>query len=110
MSSNKGYVRLNNDPTSSNTFVHDAFQQQEHIMRGQDESLERVGASLSTLKQMTHKIGDELEEQSEMLDDLGSAMMHTETRMDSVMKKVAKLTKMEDGDQIVLRGLDNLRF
>ncbi|KAE9548071.1 hypothetical protein FO519_008714 [Halicephalobus sp. NKZ332] len=45
---------------------------------------------------MTHRIGDELDEQSEMLDDLGTAMMDTETRMDNVMKKIAKISKLDD--------------
>ena len=38
------------------------FQQ---IIRDQDEDLERVGASLHTIKEMTNRIGDELDEQSE---------------------------------------------
>lgn len=32
-----------------------------------------------------------------MLDELGAAMVHTDSRMNNVMKKLAKLTKLEDG-------------
>lgn len=32
-----------------------------------------------------------------MLDDLGSAMLTTETKMDNVMKKIAKISKLDDG-------------
>uniref|UniRef100_A0A7E4VI46 t-SNARE coiled-coil homology domain-containing protein n=1 Tax=Panagrellus redivivus TaxID=6233 RepID=A0A7E4VI46_PANRE len=97
--SNKGYVKLSTDPSSSDTFIHDTFQQQQTIIRDQDEDLERVGDSLHAIRQMTHRIGDELDEQSEMLDDLGSAMMNTETRMDNVMKKIAKISKLDDDNK-----------
>uniref|UniRef100_A0AC34Q766 t-SNARE coiled-coil homology domain-containing protein n=1 Tax=Panagrolaimus sp. JU765 TaxID=591449 RepID=A0AC34Q766_9BILA len=90
---NKGYVKLSNDPSSSDTFVHDAFHQQQQIIRDQDEDLEQIGSTLHNLRQMTHQIGNELDEQSEMLDDLGSAMLTTETKMDNVMKKIAKISK-----------------
>lgn len=63
----------------------------------QDESLERVGDSLRTLKHMSNRIGDELEEQSEMLDELGTAMASTDSRMGNVMRKLAKLSRLEDG-------------
>lgn len=32
-----------------------------------------------------------------MLDDLGTAMLNTETKMDNVMKKIAKISKLDDG-------------
>jgi len=64
----------------------------------QDESLERVGDSLRTLKHMSNRIGDELEEQSEMLDELGTAMASTDSRMGNVMRKLAKLSRLEDGN------------
>lgn len=35
------------------------------IVKEQDEDLEKVAGSLSTLKHMSHRIGEELEEQAE---------------------------------------------
>lgn len=32
-----------------------------------------------------------------MLDDLGQEMEYAETKLDTVMKKIAKLTHLEDG-------------
>jgi hypothetical protein len=46
---------------------------------------------------MSHKIGDEIEDQSEMLDELGSSISGVESRMDEVMKKLSKLTRLENG-------------
>uniref|UniRef100_A0AC34FVK4 GDP-fucose protein O-fucosyltransferase 1 n=1 Tax=Panagrolaimus sp. ES5 TaxID=591445 RepID=A0AC34FVK4_9BILA len=94
--SNKGYMKLSNDPSSSDTFIHDTFHKQETIVRDQDEDLERVGDTLHTIRNMSHRIGEELDEQSEMLDDLGHAMMNTESRLDGVMKKIAKISKLDD--------------
>lgn len=66
------------------------------IIREQDEDLVLVGNSVSTLKQMSYKIGDELDQQAVMLDDLGQEMDTVDTKLDSVMKKIAKLTHMDD--------------
>uniref|UniRef100_A0A915CYU7 GDP-fucose protein O-fucosyltransferase 1 n=1 Tax=Ditylenchus dipsaci TaxID=166011 RepID=A0A915CYU7_9BILA len=109
-SSNKGYVKLTNDASSSGTFVHDTFQQQQSILIEQDDTLERVGESLRTIKNMTRQIGDELGEQSEMLDDLGASMLNTDSKMNNVMKKLARLSHLEDDNRqctaiIVLIGL-----
>uniref|UniRef100_A0A914QAA1 GDP-fucose protein O-fucosyltransferase 1 n=1 Tax=Panagrolaimus davidi TaxID=227884 RepID=A0A914QAA1_9BILA len=79
--SNKGYMKLSNDPSSSDTFIHDTFHKQATIVRDQDEDLEAVGDTLHTIRNMSHRIGEELDEQSEMLDDLGHAMMNTESSL-----------------------------
>lgn len=65
-------------------------------MREQDDDLEKVAGSLHTLKNMSHQIGNELEDQSDLLDDLESTMHRTENRMDSVMKKLARVTNLDD--------------
>lgn len=39
-------------------------------------------------------IGDEHDQQDVVLDDLGQEMYTVDTRMDSVMKKIAKLIRM----------------
>ncbi|KAI6244197.1 T-SNARE coiled-coil-like proteiny domain-containing protein [Aphelenchoides fujianensis] len=93
---NKGYSRLVSDPASSNTFVQDALQQQDTVIREQDEDLENISGSLHTLKNMSHQIGSELQDQADLLDDLESTMHRTENRMDGVMKKIAKVTNMDD--------------
>uniref|UniRef100_A0A1I7ZVU0 t-SNARE coiled-coil homology domain-containing protein n=1 Tax=Steinernema glaseri TaxID=37863 RepID=A0A1I7ZVU0_9BILA len=95
MSSNAyNYSRLPDEP--GDDFVAATFQKQQQIMEEQDEDLQLVGESVSTLKHMSYRIGDELEEQSRMLSDLGNDMERTESKLDGVMKKMAKLTHMDD--------------
>lgn len=59
---------------------------------------------------MSYKIQDELEDQEEfvfkyfiqsflsfsLLDDLGATMQRTENRMDNVMKRLARVTNLDD--------------
>ncbi|VDK18788.1 unnamed protein product [Anisakis simplex] len=91
------YTRLSDSPTSSDRFVADTLQKQQLIIKDQDEDLEKVGDSVHMLKHMSHRIGDELEEQAVMLDELGVDMDRAGTKLDGVMKKIAKITNMDDG-------------
>uniref|UniRef100_A0A914ZCR0 t-SNARE coiled-coil homology domain-containing protein n=2 Tax=Parascaris univalens TaxID=6257 RepID=A0A914ZCR0_PARUN len=90
------YTRLSDSPTSSERFVSDTLQKQQLIMRDQDEDLEKVGDSVHILKNMSHRIGNELEEQAIMLDELGTDIDRAGTKLDGVMKKIAKVTNMND--------------
>ncbi|VDM46664.1 unnamed protein product [Toxocara canis] len=91
------YTRLSDSPTSSERFVTDTLQKQQLIIKEQDEDLEKVGDSVHVLKNMSHRIGDELEEQAIMLDELGTDMDRAGAKLDGVMKKIAKITHMNDG-------------
>ena len=62
--------------------------QQQQIMREQDEQLNIVGQSIGRLKEIGTAIGDEVEDQNQLLDDFYSDMSQTEKRMQSVQKKV----------------------
>ncbi|WKY08437.1 hypothetical protein Q1695_007730 [Nippostrongylus brasiliensis] len=89
-------LRDNDDDEPSGSAFEDIIMKQEQIIREQDEDLVLVGNSVSTLKHMSYKIGDELDQQAVMLDDLGQEMDTVDTKLDSVMKKIAKLTHMDD--------------
>uniref|UniRef100_A0A0N5CHX5 t-SNARE coiled-coil homology domain-containing protein n=1 Tax=Strongyloides papillosus TaxID=174720 RepID=A0A0N5CHX5_STREA len=80
----------------SRNFFEDTLEKQKFLIEEQDEDLNRVGDSLSTIKQMSYKIGDELDDQAELLDDLDIQMKNTDIKMENIMKKIAKLTKLED--------------
>ncbi|KAJ4944964.1 hypothetical protein JOQ06_013503 [Pogonophryne albipinna] len=60
----------------------------------QDEQLELVSGSIRVLKDMSGRIGDELGEQAVMLGDFGDEMDQTSSRMDSVLKKLEKVSHM----------------
>lgn len=60
------YTRLENEvesPTQGN-FIEDTQQAQQLIIDSQEEQIERVGATVGTLKSMSKQIGSELDEQS----------------------------------------------
>ena len=42
-------------------------------------------------------IGNELDEQTVMLEGLGNEMENTQSKMDSVLRKMAKVTHMSNG-------------
>ncbi|EFO20683.2 hypothetical protein LOAG_07808 [Loa loa] len=90
------YTRLNDLPSSSTEFFTDTLQKQQIILTDQDKDLEKVGDSVQILKNMSSRIGTELEEQSIMLDDLSTDMERTGIKLDEMMKKIAKLTNMND--------------
>ncbi|VDN28266.1 unnamed protein product [Gongylonema pulchrum] len=91
------YTRLSDSPTSSTQFVAETLQKQQLIINEQDRDLEKVGDSVHLLKNMSSRIGTELEEQSVMLDDLGTDMERAGLKLDGVIKKIAKVTNMNDG-------------
>ncbi|CAI4227409.1 unnamed protein product [Auanema sp. JU1783] len=74
----------------------DILLKQQQILRDQDDDLEVVGHSVKTLKHMSYRIGDELDQQAIMLDDLGQDMDRVDTKLDGVMKKIAKLAHLDD--------------
>lgn len=89
------YTRLDNDLQSANTqFIDDQQNQQQLIAEKQDEQLELVSGTIGVLKNMSQRIGQELDEQAVMLDDFSHEMDNTHSRMDNVMKKLAKVSHM----------------
>uniref|UniRef100_A0A8R1XY77 t-SNARE coiled-coil homology domain-containing protein n=1 Tax=Onchocerca volvulus TaxID=6282 RepID=A0A8R1XY77_ONCVO len=90
------YTRLNDLPSSSTEFFADTLQKQEIILTDQDRDLEKVGDSVHLLKNMSSRIGTELEEQSIMLDDLSTDMERAGMKLDGMIKKIAKVTNMND--------------
>ncbi|XP_040841268.1 syntaxin-6 isoform X2 [Ochotona curzoniae] len=64
------------------------------IVEQQDEQLELVSGSIGVLKSMSQRIGGELEEQAVMLDSFSHELESTQSRLDNVMKKLAKVSHM----------------
>lgn len=57
------------------------MQSQRQVMREQDQGLDMISQSVSRIKNMGLKIGDEIEDQNEMLDDLNDGMDRTNERL-----------------------------
>ncbi|KAJ1171958.1 hypothetical protein NDU88_003815 [Pleurodeles waltl] len=89
------YKRLDRELHSANThFIEEQHTQQQLIAEQQDEQLELVSGSIGVLKNMSQRIGNELDEQAVMLDDFTHEIDSTQSRLDNVMKKLAKVSHM----------------
>ncbi|XP_069793710.1 syntaxin-6-like isoform X2 [Narcine bancroftii] len=89
------YSRLDQELQAVNSqFIEDQNIQQQLIVEQQDDQLELVSGSIGVLKNMSQKIGHELDEQAVMLDEFSYEMESTQSRMDNVMKKLAKVSHM----------------
>ncbi|KFP74808.1 Syntaxin-6, partial [Acanthisitta chloris] len=89
------YSRLDRDLQLANShFIEEQQAQQQLIVEQQDEQLELVSGSIGVLKNMSQRIGGELEEQAVMLDDFSHELDSTHSRLDNVMKKLAKVSHM----------------
>uniref|UniRef100_A0A3B3VVC5 Syntaxin 10 n=1 Tax=Poecilia latipinna TaxID=48699 RepID=A0A3B3VVC5_9TELE len=80
--------------SANSRYIQEQQEQQQLIIQEQDEQLELVSGSIRVLKDMSGRIGDELDEQAVMLGDFGDEMDQTSSRMDSVLKKLEKVSHM----------------
>ncbi|KAK2906906.1 hypothetical protein Q8A67_005891 [Cirrhinus molitorella] len=89
------YTRLDRElQTANSQFIEEQQTQQQLIAEQQDEQLELVSGTIGVLKNMSQRIGQELDEQAVMLDDFSHEMDSTQSRLDNVMKKLAKVSHM----------------
>uniref|UniRef100_A0A8D0YXU3 t-SNARE coiled-coil homology domain-containing protein n=1 Tax=Sus scrofa TaxID=9823 RepID=A0A8D0YXU3_PIG len=92
------YGRLDRELQLANShFIEEQQAQQQLIVEQQDKQLELVSGSIGVLKNMSQRIGGELEEQAVMLDDFSHELESTQSRLDNVMKKLAKVSHMTSG-------------
>uniref|UniRef100_UPI00358F8A7C syntaxin-6-like n=1 Tax=Myxine glutinosa TaxID=7769 RepID=UPI00358F8A7C len=75
-------------------FIEDQQAQQELIVDQQDNTLEMMSGSIGVLKHMSTQIGQELDEQAVMLDEFSHEMESTQSRLDTTLRKMAKLSRM----------------
>uniref|UniRef100_A0A3B5LS88 t-SNARE coiled-coil homology domain-containing protein n=1 Tax=Xiphophorus couchianus TaxID=32473 RepID=A0A3B5LS88_9TELE len=82
--------------SANSEFIGEQQTQQQLIAEQQDEQLERVSGTIGVLKNMSERIGLELDEQAGLVDNFGHEMdgTHTQSRLDNVMKKLAKVSHM----------------
>lgn len=88
------YARLEEEMERSNQdYIEQQRHQQQAMISRQDEQLDQVGASVSTLKRIGETIGDELDDQQVMLEDFDREIEHTDSRMRSLTARVNKAIK-----------------
>ncbi|XP_060519681.1 syntaxin-6 isoform X2 [Cylas formicarius] len=94
MHSSAKYSKLENEIESpQHQFIH---RQQIQEIQNQDEQLEAISDSLGSLKTVSRHIGIELDEQAGMLDEFGTELENTESKLDTTMKKVAKVLRISN--------------
>ncbi|KAH8290765.1 hypothetical protein KR054_005683, partial [Drosophila jambulina] len=94
----------------SHRYVGETVSIQQRMIQGQDEQLDMISDSIGTLKTVSRQIGVELDEQAVMLDDFGNDFESTESKLDTTMKKVAKVLHMNNDKRqwaaiLILSGL-----
>ncbi|XP_049733044.1 syntaxin-10 [Elephas maximus indicus] len=80
--------------SASSRYIEEQQATQQLIMDQQDQQLEMVSGSIQVLKHMSSRVGEELDEQGIMLDAFGHEIDHTQSRMDGVLRKMAKVSHM----------------
>ncbi|XP_036897737.1 syntaxin-10 isoform X1 [Sturnira hondurensis] len=80
--------------SASSRYIEEQQATQQLIMDQQDQQLEMVSGSIQVLKHMSSRVGEELDEQGIMLDAFAHEMDHTQSRMDGVLRKMAKVSHM----------------
>ncbi|XP_010853827.1 PREDICTED: syntaxin-10 [Bison bison bison] len=80
--------------STTSRYIEEQQATQQLILDQQDQQLEMVSGSISVLKHMSGRVGEELDEQGIMLDAFAQEMDHTQSRMDGVLRKMAKISHM----------------
>lgn len=94
--SNK-YEKLDNEMVNSNQrYIGDTQAQQQILMDQQDNQLEHVHRSVNVLKSMGGQIGNELEEQAIIIDELSHEVDQTDSRLQTVLVRVEKMLRLAD--------------
>ncbi|VFV39475.1 syntaxin-10-like [Lynx pardinus] len=79
---------------ATSRYIEEQQATQQLIMDQQNQQLEMVSGSIRVLKHMSGRVGEELDEQGVMLDAFAHEMDHTQSRMDGVLRKMAKVSHM----------------
>lgn len=74
---------------------HHTIQMQHHeLFKEQDKSIDLISGRVSSLKNISQAMQNELDDQAQLLDEMGREMETADTRMNSVMKRITKVLHM----------------
>lgn len=102
---NRGYTNVSNqnvdDPsTSSYTNSSDQFLSSVAMMKQQDESLDELDAAVTRVGYMAETIGEEINDQNKMLDDMEVDLEKAEEDLGLVMGKLSEFMQTKDPTKI----------
>lgn len=67
------------------------------MFKEQDKSIDLISGRVSSLKNISQAMQNELDDQAQLLDDLGREMDTADSRMNNVMKRITKVLHMSSG-------------
>lgn len=76
--------------------IEENAQHQQLIIKSQDDTLNKLRDSVGTLKSISRQIGGEVDEQAVMLDELGNEIEITDSRLDTTLKKMARVLHLSN--------------
>lgn len=79
---------------STQELLQQQLRQQEQLVQQQDSQLSQMSQSVGSLRNVSHAIGGELDEQAVMLDEFGAEIEQAETKLDATMRKMAKVLNL----------------
>jgi hypothetical protein len=92
------YAKLDNEMERGNQdFIDQQRHQQQAIISKQDNQLDQVGSSIHTLKQIGETIGDELDSQQIMLEEMDKELDHTDSRLKALTSRVQTAIRKSGG-------------
>lgn len=78
------------DETGASHLVQQHQQYQDQLMAQQDSRLQVMSESVGNLRNVSHQIGAELDEQAVMLDEFGTEIENAESKLDATMRKMVR--------------------
>lgn len=80
---------------SDNYSIGDLRKEQTRILEDQNEGLDALSRVISRQKELAIQIGDEVDIQNDIIDDLGNAMEHTDSRINSETRHIGLVDRKD---------------
>ena len=86
-------VRFSENLVDDDTSNHELMSLQQQQMQEQDESLEVLSRSLGRQRELSIQIGDELDEQRDLLDDMDTSVTRSQDRLDRARNRLTAFSR-----------------
>jgi len=81
------------EPTDEDHQAKWAVQEQQMMIQQQDQTINSIAGTLSTIAQQAGLMGSEIQEHNEMLDDLGRDVDRTDSKLSDAMRRMRKFVR-----------------
>ncbi|KAH9074240.1 t-SNARE [Lactarius deliciosus] len=90
------YINIKGGPSDAQDEDHQAQwarQEQQMMLQQQDQTINSIAGTLSTIAQQAGLMGSEISEHNEMLDDLDHSVDRTDSKLSDAMRKMRKFVR-----------------